>query len=84
MAPQNLEKMLVMVMGREKCSLVAALEIVFDCYCVNGDDVYDVVEFLECGLPDLDTVSHFMKIWTGEESDLVLKMRAKNEKLRGI
>jgi len=84
MTPQNLEKTLVMVMVREKCSLVAALEIVFDQYDIDGDDVYNVVDFLEYGLPDLDTVSHFMKIWTGEESDLVLKTQNKNAKLRGI
>lgn len=71
----GLEHILVEVMVEKNCSLVAAMEHIFDYNGVDKECVYDVVEFLEDGLRDLDIVSHFMKIWTGEDNDMTLKIR---------
>lgn len=76
----NLEKHLVEVMIEKDCSFATALNYIFITNSVDIESVFDIVDFLEEGLPDLDTVAYFMKIWSGEENDLELRLDSENEK----
>ncbi len=75
----RLEQQIVEMMISEDCTLVGAMDIIFMLCDVDTDSVYDIVDFLEERLPDLDTVSYFMEIYSGNEPDVDLKLDRKHE-----
>lgn len=69
----DFEKQLVEIMISESCTFNQALKIVFDVHEVDTTSVFDLVDFLEDRVEDLNTVGYYMNIWTGRENDLILK-----------
>jgi hypothetical protein len=75
----KLEEQIVEIMICRNCTLVNALNIIFGLYKVDTDCIYDMMDFLEKHLPDLDSVSYHMNIYTGNQPDVDLKMDGKYE-----
>ena len=76
------EKKLVNIMIDEQCSFVEAMDIIFDMYGVDKTSVFDLVDFLEDQLYNLNTVEYYMNVWLGKENDMVLKVN-NNAKAKG-
>lgn len=70
-------KELVELMYLDKLTLSEALEIDFTNNNIPLDDVYEITDYLESKIENLDIVEYFMAIYCGNCNDLELK---ENEK----
>jgi len=70
---RDYEKNIVEIMIMEDCSFREAMEIIFDMNEVDKNSVFSLVDFLEDELVDLHTVEYYMKIWTSDANDMVLR-----------
>lgn len=68
------EKQLIEIMIDESCTFAEAMDIIFDMNGVDKGSVIDTVDFLESQVDSLDNVSYYMKVWTGREKDMMLKL----------
>lgn len=68
----DFEKELINIMVDEKCTMSEALGYAFSLYNVDTNSVFDLVDFLEEQLYDLDKVQAMMMIYTGQMPDLQL------------
>jgi len=66
------EKELISIMVDERCSMSEALGRAFSAYNVDTKSVFDLVDFLEERLYDLDKVQMMMAIYTGRIPDFSL------------
>lgn len=73
--PSDYEKYLVELMAEDYMTLSEALEVDFWASQVNIHSVYDVVDYLEQKLENLDKVQYYMSVYTGQAPDVVLKKR---------
>lgn len=62
-------------MADDSITLSEALEVDFWASQVNIHSVYDVVDYLEQKLENLDKVQYYMNVYTGQVPDVVLKKR---------
>jgi hypothetical protein len=76
----NFEKELVEIMIDEECTMSTALNYAFSNHKVDTSSVITIVDFLEEMLYDLDKVEFFMKVYTGQVTDLHLVEMIDNEK----
>ena len=68
----DFEKELIDIMVDEKCTMGQALAYAFSSHNVDVSNVFDLVDFLEEQLYDLDKVQAMMMIYTGQMPDLQL------------
>lgn len=68
----NFEKELIDIMVDEKCTMSEALGYAFSLYNVDTKSVFDMVDFLEERVHDLDKVQMMMAIYTGRIPDFQL------------
>ncbi len=68
----SFEKEVVDIMVNEKCTMREALDYMFSYHEVDADSVFDVVDFLEERLYDLDKVQTIMMVYTGQTPDFQL------------
>jgi hypothetical protein len=66
------EKELIGIMIDEQCTLSQALDYAFSTYNVDTNSVFDLVDFLEERVYDLDKVQMLMMIYTSQTSDFQL------------
>ena len=71
--PNSYESELIEIMWYEEVSLKEALFIDMWGHEVNLHSVYDVVDYLESKLVDLDKVQYYMQVYTGQLPDVGLK-----------
>ncbi len=76
----DFEKELVEIMILESCTMQTALSYAFSAYKVDVESVFDLVDFLEYMIYDLDKVQYFMQVYTGQVPDLHLVELLDNEK----
>jgi hypothetical protein len=76
----DFEKELVQIMILESCTMQTALSYAFSSYKVDVESVFDLVDFLEYMIYDLDKVQYFMQVYTGQVPDLHLVELLDNEK----
>ena len=76
----DFEKELVQIMIFESCTMQTALSYAFSAYKVDVESVFDLVDFLEYMIYDLDKVQYFMQVYTGQVPDLHLVELLDNEK----
>jgi arginine/lysine/ornithine decarboxylase len=67
------EKFLVNLMIIEECSLQQALDLSFCIYGVDRSSVFDLVDFLETMVHDLNIVHMLMNVYTGQVNDFDLE-----------
>lgn len=72
-APISYEKVLVETMWKYGVSLAEALYMDLRGNCIDTSNVYDVVDFLEEKLEDLDKVQYYMQVYTGQQPDVILR-----------
>jgi hypothetical protein len=68
----DFEKELIDIMVDEKCTMSQALGYAFSAYNVDTNSVFDLVDFLEERVYDLDKVQAMMMIYTGRIQDFQL------------
>jgi hypothetical protein len=68
----DFEKELINIMVDEKCTMSKALGYAFSSHDVDVSNVFDLVDFLEEQLYDLDKVQAMMMIYTGQIPDFQL------------
>lgn len=68
----DFEKELIDIMVDEKCTMSEALGYAFSLYNVDTNSVFDLVDFLEERVHDLDKVQMMMMIYTGKIPDFQL------------
>ncbi len=68
----DFEKELINIMVDEKCTMSQALGYAFSANDVDVSNVFDLVDFLEEQLYDLDKVQAMMMIYTGRIPDFQL------------
>lgn len=68
----DFEKELINIMVDEKCTMSEALGYAFSSYNVDTNSVFDLVDFLEERVHDLDKVQMMMAIYTGRIPDFQL------------
>ena len=68
----DFEKELINIMVDEKCTMSQALGYAFSAHDVDVSNVFDLVDFLEEQLYDLDKVQAMMMIYTGRIPDFQL------------
>lgn len=73
LTPVDYEKHLVAIMYEDDVTLSEALYIDFWANEVNMHSVYDLVDYLERRLEDLDKVKYYMEVWNGDVPDVGLK-----------
>lgn len=78
----DFEKELINIMVDEKCTMSEALGYAFSSYNVDTNSVFDMVDFLEDKLYDLDKVQTFMMIYTGQVPDFQLTRLIDNGKTK--
>lgn len=78
----NFEKEVVDVMVNEKCTMREALDYIFFYHEVDTDNVFDLVDFLEKRLYDLDKVQTIMMVYTGQSPDFQLTRFADDGKTK--
>jgi hypothetical protein len=66
---ETYEKQLIRIMMCENCTLTEALEIDFDMCMVDKECVFDLTDYLEEKLVDLNKVAFYMGVYTGIISD---------------
>jgi len=76
----DFEKELVEIMILESCTMQTALSYAFSSYNVDVESVFDLVDFLEYMIYDLDKVQYFMQVYTGQVPDLYLVELLNDEK----
>jgi hypothetical protein len=74
------EQLLVEIMIDDDCAMSEALDSAFSSHGVNTDNVFDLVDFLESQLYDLDKVQTMMMVYTGKIPDFYLTRIIDNEK----
>lgn len=72
-SPADYEKRLVEIMYEEDVTLSEALYIDFWANEVDMKSVFDMVDYLESRLENLDKVQYYMEVWTGDAPDVGLK-----------
>lgn len=77
----DFEKELIDIMVDEKCTMSEALGYAFSLYNVDTNSVFDLVDFLEERVHDLDKVQMMMMIYTGKIPDFQLT-RLDNDKTK--
>lgn len=68
----DFEKYLIEIMVSEKCTMSQALGNAFSSHGIDQTNVFDMVDFLEEQLYDLDKVQMMMMIYTGKTPDFQL------------
>lgn len=76
----SFERVLIEIMIDESCTLREALDVAFSSHGVDTNNVFDLVDFLEEQLYDLDKVQTMMLIYTGRSPDFQLKRMIDDEK----
>ena len=79
---QSFEKEVVDIMVNEKCTMREALDYMFFYHEVDTNSVFDLVDFLEKRLYDLDKVQTIMMIYTGQTPDFQLTRFADDDKTK--
>jgi hypothetical protein len=80
--PPTFEKYLIEIMIDEKCTMAEALDLAFSDHGVDTDSVFDMVDFLEEQVYDLDKVQAMMMIYTGQITDFQLTRMIDDEKTK--
>jgi len=76
----DFEKELIQIMILESCTMQTALSYAFSAYHVDHESVFDLVDFLEYMVYDLDKVQFLMQVYTGQIPDMQLKDYVNGEK----
>jgi sulfur relay (sulfurtransferase) DsrF/TusC family protein len=63
-----------------RCTLREALEIIFAAHDIDDTNVFDMVDFLEEHVYDLNKVQVMMMIYTGQTTDFQLTRTIEDEK----
>ncbi len=71
--PNSYESRLIEIMWYDEVTLKEALYIDMWAHEINLHNVYDMVEYLEEQLIDLDKVQYYMQVYTGQLPDVGLK-----------
>lgn len=79
---QSFEKEVVDIMVNEKCTMREALDYMFFYHEVDTNSVFDLVDFLEKRLYDLDKVQTIMMVYTGQAPDFQLTRFADDGKTK--
>jgi predicted AAA+ superfamily ATPase len=70
--PSDYEKHIIEMMT-EDMSLSQAIELDLYYNEIDMDSVFDIVDYLEMKLNDLDKVQYYMSVYTGQQPDVVIK-----------
>jgi hypothetical protein len=71
--PDSYEKHLIDLMWRDNCSLSEALFFDLIDKKIDIDSVFDIVDYFEQKLENLDKVQYYMQVFTGQQPDVILK-----------
>jgi hypothetical protein len=71
--PDSYEEILIELMWRDNVSLSEAMFYDFIENNVNLDSVFDIVDYLEQRLENLDKVQYYMQVFTNQQPDVILK-----------
>jgi len=71
--PAPYEETLIETMWEYRVSLAEAIYMELQGYNVDTSNVYDVVDFLEERLENLDKVQYYMQVYTGQQPDVILR-----------
>lgn len=74
----DFEKELIDIMVDEKCTMSQALANAFSSHGIDETNVFDLVDFLEEQVYDLDKVQAMMMIYTGKNPDFHLVRMIEN------
>lgn len=72
-SPTAYESYLVSLMQRKKLTLVEALNFDFKNLNIDTSSVFEICDYLEEKLKDLDRVQYYMLIYTGQQPDLEIR-----------
>lgn len=72
--PNMFEEQIIMLMFEEQATLKEALLIDFVSSGIDVKNVYDLVDYLELKLEDLDKVQYYMEVFTGHAPDVMLRI----------
>lgn len=73
MIPDNYEALLIGIMATCHSTLSEAIDLDLWDNGVDTQSVYDVVDYLEEKLENLDKVHYYMQVYTGQLPDIILK-----------
>lgn len=72
-SPTAYESYLISIMQRKKLTLVEALDFDFKNINIDTSSVFEICDYLEEKLKDLDRVQYYMLIYTGQQPDLEIR-----------
>lgn len=71
--PIDYEKHLLSIMFEEDVTLTEAMYVDFWTNEIDMKSVFDLVDYLEAKLENLDKVQYYMEVWSGTVPDVALK-----------
>lgn len=71
---KSYEERIIKIMSDCNCTFAAAMQKDFESIQLDTSSVFDLVDYLEFQLGDLDKVAYIMGIYVGNEPDMKLKV----------